>query len=118
MKQGSREILLTQPMSEKKEQTSVNIFTNSELNSKYFDVAFTGEPVQCVQADGTCDALKRDYRFAPNMNYEQANEYRYVMDVCLDSFALETVLMCRLARHPLGVIYRSTAMVGVAGSIA
>jgi hypothetical protein len=51
----------------------------ADLNPALFDVAFTGEPVQCHDGDGTCDALKRTYRFAGHMA-DEANEYRYIID--------------------------------------
>lgn len=54
---------------------------NAALSDRYFDVAFTGEPLQCDEADGTCAAVKRTFRFAPSMGAAEANQYRYVIDV-------------------------------------
>ena len=52
--------------------------THESLNAAYFDVAFTGEPLQCDEGDGTCAAVKRTYRFADLMDTDQANDYKYV----------------------------------------
>ena len=54
---------------------------NAALSARYFDVAFTGAPLQCDEGDGTCAAVKRTYRFAPSMSAATANQYRYVIDV-------------------------------------
>ena len=54
----------------------------ASLNPRLFDVAFTGEPLQCHEGDGTCAALRKAYRFAGSaMRQEEANLYKYVMDV-------------------------------------
>lgn len=53
----------------------------STLNAKYFDVAFTGFPLQCDAADGTCSVMAKDLKFAESMTAEQQNSYKYVLDV-------------------------------------
>lgn len=50
----------------------------------YFDVAYSGLPVQCSSKDTTCQQLQRDYRFDGNrapMLADQENQYKYVLDV-------------------------------------
>lgn len=69
----------------------------ADLNSAYFDVAFAGQPIQC-ENDGTCDAVKRTYRFSDRqMGQEEANMYKYVIDVDGKFFAFgwKQVLMHR-----------------------
>lgn len=53
----------------------------ASLTSKFYDVAFTGEPVQCDTADGTCAAVKRAYHFGDTKTREEANAYKYLLDV-------------------------------------
>jgi hypothetical protein len=55
--------------------------SNADLNYQLFDVAFTGEPVQCHEFDGTCDAIRNSYRFDEVMNQNEANDYKYVIDI-------------------------------------
>lgn len=53
----------------------------ADLNAHLFDVAFAGQPIQCA-GDGTCEAVQRLYRFTQiKMKQEEANQYKYVMDV-------------------------------------
>ena len=75
---GSREILYS-PTAD----GAVSTFTaeHAVINKRYFDVAFTGAPVQCEESDGTCAAVKQTYRFDKPMGAATANQYRYVMDV-------------------------------------
>lgn len=52
------------------------------LNAKYLDVAFTGQPIQCNEADGTCDELREGYDFREeSMSHHEALQYKYVLDV-------------------------------------
>ena len=54
----------------------------SILNPAYFDVLFTGQPIQCDLNDGTCDAVARHLPFTDKqMKQEEANRYKYVFDV-------------------------------------
>ncbi|GFZ52429.1 hypothetical protein JCM24511_10202 [Saitozyma sp. JCM 24511] len=50
-------------------------------NGYYHDMAFTGEPIQCIVSDGTCEELADEYRFAGLMTHEAALYYKYVIDV-------------------------------------
>lgn len=48
----------------------------SELNPRFFDIQFTGSPIQCNEQDGTCAAVERQLPFTnTHMNQEQANKY-------------------------------------------
>ncbi|GAA5983560.1 hypothetical protein JCM10908_000335 [Rhodotorula pacifica] len=48
----------------------------------YFDVAYTGSPIQCSTKDTTCQQLQRDYRFETKaLTVDQENMYKYVVDV-------------------------------------
>lgn len=52
----------------------------ASLNPGYFDVLFTGEPLQCT--DGACEAMLRHLPFAKeSMTAEEANTYKYILDV-------------------------------------
>jgi hypothetical protein len=80
------------------------------FNEHVFDVAFTGQPGQCSVSstsfhsphvgqhhaytdvlncvfgfpqpeDGTCNAMKRAFRFEKGMDQEEANQYRYIFDM-------------------------------------
>lgn len=53
------------------------------LNAQFFDVAFTGKPIACREDDGTCQSMSTHLHWADKsfMINEEANEYKYVMDV-------------------------------------
>lgn len=54
----------------------------SELNEQFFDILFTGEPLQCADHDGTCESMKRHLPFAKKgMRQEEANTFKYIFDV-------------------------------------
>ncbi|WVQ96174.1 hypothetical protein IAU59_003277 [Kwoniella sp. CBS 9459] len=52
-----------------------------DLNARFMDISFTGAPIQCDIADGTCGELAQEYTWGTRVNPEQALEYKYVMDV-------------------------------------
>ena len=47
----------------------------------YLDVAYEGVPTQCDVQDGTCEAMKRRFRFEPRLTKEQENAFKFVLDV-------------------------------------
>lgn len=51
------------------------------LNEHYLDISLTGKPHQCDQADGTCDEMAAEIKFADRIAPEQAAQYKYVLDV-------------------------------------
>lgn len=52
------------------------------LNEQFFDILFTGEPLQCANHDGTCESMKRHLPFAKKgMRQEEANTFKYIFDV-------------------------------------
>lgn len=60
-----------------------------KLNSKMFDVAFAGEPIQCGQQ--TCQELRDEYDFKPeHMTFENALAYKYVLDVDGNAWSART----------------------------
>ena len=75
---GTREILYSPTP-----DGAASTFTaeHAVINRRYFDVAFTGAPLQCDENDGTCAAIKQTYRWDKSMGAAIANQYRYVMDV-------------------------------------
>ncbi|KAG0146696.1 hypothetical protein CROQUDRAFT_43986 [Cronartium quercuum f. sp. fusiforme G11] len=54
---------------------------SSSLNSKYFDIGFSGQPLQCEVEDGTCEAVRSLYTFKDSVEPETMNHYKYIMDV-------------------------------------
>ncbi|KAG0143301.1 hypothetical protein CROQUDRAFT_49034 [Cronartium quercuum f. sp. fusiforme G11] len=53
----------------------------SALNSKYFDIGFTGQPLQCHVQNGICAALSRLFTFKEVVDAEATNKYKYILDV-------------------------------------
>lgn len=49
------------------------------LNAALIDVAFTGRAVQCDQK--TCAVIEREYDFRKKQTPEEANRYKYFLDV-------------------------------------
>lgn len=54
---------------------------NEVLMNRYLDFAFSGKQNQCTQKDGTCDALKKVFEFERAMGWNEANEYKYMLDL-------------------------------------
>lgn len=53
----------------------------ASLNAALVDVAFTGRPVQCDRV--TCAILEKEYEFRKKQTPEEANRYKYFLDVRL-----------------------------------
>jgi hypothetical protein len=53
--------------------------TQKSLTERYFDFAFAGRPMQCTPE--LCDLLPQMFRFEGKMTFEEANQYRYILDV-------------------------------------
>lgn len=51
------------------------------LMDRYVDFAFSGKAGQCDEDDGSCDAVKRIVDFQPIIGWNQANEYKYLLDL-------------------------------------
>lgn len=52
------------------------------VNEHYFDIRFTGQPIQCEASDGTCESMLRQLPFTDkHMGGEEANSYKYIFDV-------------------------------------
>lgn len=51
----------------------------SELNADLVDVAFVDEPIQCDK--GVCDDMKKMYHFGDRVNWQQGNDYKYLLDL-------------------------------------
>lgn len=66
------------------DNTTLTSFTAplSSLNPRYFDISFVGGPFQCSKDDGTCESMARHLPFTKQeMTFDQANEYKYVIDI-------------------------------------
>jgi len=52
------------------------------VNDGYFDIKFTGEPIQCEVNDGSCEAVRRQLPFTEKPMFgAEANAYKYIFDV-------------------------------------
>ncbi|GAA5959239.1 hypothetical protein JCM8115_000048 [Rhodotorula mucilaginosa] len=52
-----------------------------KLVDKYLDFAFSGKAGQCDVEDGSCDAVKKLFDFQRAFGWNEANEYRYLLDL-------------------------------------
>lgn len=52
-----------------------------DVSAFYFDVAYSGQPVQCSSKDTTCKLLQHEFRFDKGLNNDEENTYKYVLDV-------------------------------------
>ena len=84
---GEIDILPTPAMvaSEKKVPTlqeAMQHLHKGTANARLFDISFAGRPIQCEVSDGTCRELAEEYDFKTTlMTFEEALEYKYVLDV-------------------------------------
>lgn len=53
----------------------------SALMERYVDFAFTGKAGQCDEQDGSCDYVTNLIDFQPGLGWNQANEYKYLLDI-------------------------------------
>ncbi|GAA5854421.1 hypothetical protein JCM8547_001815 [Rhodosporidiobolus lusitaniae] len=51
------------------------------LAKRYLDFAFTGKEGQCSEKDGSCDAVKKLFDFQRAFGWNEANEYKYLLDL-------------------------------------
>lgn len=51
------------------------------LVDRYLDFGFSGKAGQCTEDDGSCDAIKELIEFMPTLGWNQANEYKYLLDL-------------------------------------
>ncbi|BGP32207.1 hypothetical protein JCM10296v2_003987 [Rhodotorula toruloides] len=52
-----------------------------DLMDKYIDFAFTGKAGQCSEEDGSCDAVRKLFDFQRAFGWNEANEYKYMLDL-------------------------------------
>ncbi|GAA5950638.1 hypothetical protein JCM3765_000559 [Sporobolomyces pararoseus] len=52
-----------------------------ELMDRYVDFAFTGREGQCSVEDGSCEAVKKLFDFQRTFGWNEANEYKYMLDL-------------------------------------
>ena len=52
-----------------------------ELMERYVDFAFTGREGQCSVEDGSCEAVKKLFDFQRTFGWNEANEYKYMLDL-------------------------------------
>lgn len=101
---GEIDILPTPAMvaSEKKVPTlqeAMQHLHKGTANARLFDISFAGRPIQCEVSDGTCRELAEEYDFKTTlMTFEEALEYKYVLDVDGNSVSRNLCLVIRLNR--------------------
>ncbi|BGP24815.1 glycosyltransferase family 90 protein [Rhodotorula toruloides] len=52
-----------------------------DVSAFYFDVAYSGHPIQCSSKDTTCKILQHEFRFDKGLTNDEENMYKYVLDV-------------------------------------
>ncbi|KAJ8294136.1 Beta-1,2-xylosyltransferase 1 [Rhodotorula toruloides] len=52
-----------------------------DVSAFYFDVAYSGQPVQCSSKDTTCKILQHEFRFDKGLTNDEENTYKYVLDI-------------------------------------
>jgi hypothetical protein len=52
-----------------------------DLMERYVDFAFTGREGQCSVEDGSCEAVKKLFDFQRTFGWNEANEYKYMLDL-------------------------------------
>ncbi|GAA5892056.1 hypothetical protein JCM5296_004041 [Sporobolomyces johnsonii] len=57
-----------------------NVSTMALMN-RYVDFAFTGKEGQCDEEDGSCDAVRQLFDFQRTFGWNEANEYKYLLDL-------------------------------------
>ena len=78
-REGQRDVHFADPSA----GDAIRRFTGStaDINSFYFDVGFSGTPVQCDELDQTCQLMLQELRFLPSMTQDRASQFKYVLDV-------------------------------------
>lgn len=81
-KTGYRRVRFDQPAPDSGYDSVIerNVST-AALMSRYIDFAFTGHEGQCSKDDGSCDIIKDLIDFQPAFGWNQANEYKYALDI-------------------------------------
>jgi hypothetical protein len=73
---GSRKIVLT----DENDKMRVEEVPNYRLNPLFLDTGMVGPAVQCVQQDGTCDAMYKVFQgYDKRISFDRASLYKYVL---------------------------------------
>lgn len=59
-----------------------------ELNERLMNIGFSGEPAQCTPE--VCEEIAKEYAFRERQTWEEANQWKYILDVSPE------VLLCVL----------------------
>lgn len=51
------------------------------LNEGLMDIGFSGQPGQC--SPEVCEIIDREYEFREAQSWEEANDYKYLLDVSI-----------------------------------
>ena len=93
---GTTRIALAHPRTEIVQTVEV---PNYRLNPLFFDTGMVGPPVQCIEADGTCDEMYEVYEgFDPRMSLDKANLYKCASRVSSGSLISQTRLTSTAVR--------------------
>lgn len=60
---------------------SARVQDTQRTNSRLFNMAFVGHPIQCDEEDGTCDDIADEYPYEDWVSREWADHHKYVVDV-------------------------------------
>lgn len=66
----------------------------AQLNAELMDVAFVDEPIQCAPTE--CAQVKGAYKFGTRLNWAQANQYKYLLDIGEYSTIMEKVRLMKV----------------------
>ncbi|KAK4685681.1 hypothetical protein P7C73_g4466, partial [Tremellales sp. Uapishka_1] len=53
----------------------------SSANDFFFDMKLAGAPLQCLETDGTCDAMRREIEWAGHQSSEEMNKHKFLLDI-------------------------------------
>ena len=52
-----------------------------KLTEWFYDMKLAGDPLQCLEEDGTCDALRREIDWAPFQWSNDLNQHKFLLDI-------------------------------------
>ncbi|KAK8858698.1 hypothetical protein IAR55_002927 [Kwoniella newhampshirensis] len=74
---------LQDPLSENGEALHFieEVVSTHEAMSFYYDMKLAGEPIQCLEEDGTCEAMRTEIQWAPRQRGEELNRHKFLLDI-------------------------------------
>ena len=56
-------------------------YPQAAVNKAYLDVGLVGPPVQCEEADGTCDLMEKEISWLQPVDENYGADYKFQLDV-------------------------------------